>query len=211
MTEKTIITRSNLSNVQRFVAKFAEAAVGAEREHGLPAEAMLAQAALETGWGDHILKGKDKATGKTVSSNNLFNIKKGSSWQGPVVVKRVHEYDTNGKKYYTMDPFRRYESYQESFEDYCRLIRFLKCYTPAVRAAAKGDVEGYLKALTGVYATDPSYDKKCLKIVSKYFDVTVVTNPDPPAVPKKKTKTSCSTGIVSGLKRALKKVIGKKE
>ena len=210
MTEKTIITRSNLSNVQRFVAKFAEPSVGAEREHGLPAEAMLAQAALETGWGSHILKGKDKETGKTVSSNNLFNIKKGSSWQGPVVVKRVHEYDAQGKKYYTTDPFRRYARYQESFEDYCRLILSLSCYTPAVHAAGKGDIEGYLKALTGVYATDPKYHEKCLKIISKYFDVTVVNNPDPPAVPKTE-KTSCGSGIISGLKRALKRSLGKKE
>ena len=76
-TRKTISTHSHLKNVQSFVADFAEAAVAAEETYGLPAEGMLAQAALETGWGQRILRGKAPESDTTVSSNNLFNIKKG--------------------------------------------------------------------------------------------------------------------------------------
>lgn len=180
MTEKTITTTSNLPNVQKFVREMGPAACAAEGRWGLPAEAMLAQAALETGWGGHILRGKDSETGQTVSSNNLFNIKKGSGWQGPVVLKRVHEYDKDGKKYWTMDPFRRYEDYRESFEDYCRLIKTVGRYGPAVRAAT--DPAEYLRKVQECgYATDPGYASKCIKIMSKYLDVTVVNQPDPPA------------------------------
>lgn len=215
-TEKTIKTNSNLSNVQRFVKKFAGAAVGAEQSAGLPAEAMLAQVALETGWGGHILKGKDPETGKTVTSRNLFNIKQGSSWQGDIVTRRVHEYtkDTH-EKYYTVSAFRRYETFQESFEDYCRLIRSLSRYTDAVHAANEGNVEAYLRAVqSGGYATDPKYADKCIGIVKKYFVVTVVNEPDvipAEAAPETKSGSTVCGETIKQVGKGLRRLLGKKE
>ncbi len=215
MKTKTITTTSNLSNVQRFVKRFAKDAIEAEGSSGLPAEAMMAQAALETGWGGHILKGKNPETGKTVTSNNLFNIKQGSSWQGAIVTRRVHEYTKDTKeKYYVVSAFRRYETFQESFEDYARLIRSLSRYTDAVHAAAEGNVDAYLRAVQdGGYATDPKYANKCIGITNKYFVVTVVDQPDAvpaPAASEKTGSTSCS-GTIKQIGKGLRKLLGKKE
>jgi flagellar protein FlgJ len=177
-SRKTITTESTLKNVRAFVADFAEAAVAAEEVYGLPAEGMLAQAALETGWGQHILRGKDPTTGATVTSNNLFNIKKGRGWEGLIVNKRVHEYTKAGTKYYTTSPFRRYANYRESFEDYCLLITVAKRYKAAV--AASSDFVRYLRAIQKAgYATDPDYADKCIRIVTKYFRVGSVSIDSP--------------------------------
>lgn len=211
-TKKTITTNSNLSNVQKFVTKFADSAVAVEKSDQLPAEAMMAQVALETGWGGHILKGKNPETGKTVTSRNLFNIKQGSSWQGAIVTRRVHEYTGSGEKYYTLAAFRRYETFEESFADYARLIRSLSRYTDAVHAAAEGNVEAFLRAVqAGGYATDPKYADKCIGIIKKYFVVTLVNQPEaePVSAPKEE-KTGCSE-VISQIGKSLRRALGKKE
>ena len=132
-TRKVIITNSKLENVRAFVLKFSEAALASEESYGLPAEAMLAQAALETGWGQHITNGKSRELGNTVTSNNLFNITEGSSWDGDVVTRKgVREYTKDGTPYSTTVSFRRYATFKDSFDDYCALITGLSRYRKAV-------------------------------------------------------------------------------
>ena len=95
---------------RKFVETHVKIAVEVQEEHGIPALAMLAQSALETGWGRHV--SKDIYGGN--DSLNLFNIK-GEGSLGYVHVRTWEIID--GKKVEIVDHFRAYKSYKESFED----------------------------------------------------------------------------------------------
>jgi flagellar protein FlgJ len=114
--------------------------------------ALLAQAALETGWGKHM-----PAQG-TTASNNMFGIKAGSSWDGKRVNVPTLEYE-NGVAVRKKDAFRAYDSPSDSFKDYANMVASSPRYANAVGRG--DDIAGFAKALTsGGYATDPSYAQK---------------------------------------------------
>lgn len=126
---------------------------------GVAPEALVAQAALETGWGKHVI-----ADGKQQSSFNLFNIKAGSSWQGRTVNVPTVEYE-NGTAVRRFDSFRAYESVEASFDDYVNLISNSSRYQDALNKG--NDTFGFAKALQdGGYATDPKYAEKIRVIVA---------------------------------------------
>ncbi len=144
-------------DAREFVARLWPHARRAARALGVPPETLLAQAALETGWGQQVPRRSDGA-----SSHNLFGIKAGSGWRGPVAVVRTLEYGEEGLRT-ERARFRAYGSPAEAFDDYVRLVRA----SPRYRAAlAAGDAEGYLRALAaGGYATDPRYAEKALAVL----------------------------------------------
>ncbi|MFT5635499.1 MAG: flagellar protein FlgJ, partial [Cognaticolwellia sp.] len=82
----------------------------------LPFEVVIAQAALETGWGQKIIK-----TDSGESSNNLFNIKADSRWAGEKTHKETLEFE-NGAMVKKREPFRVYESIAQSVNDYLSLL-----------------------------------------------------------------------------------------
>lgn len=128
-------------------------AVAAARKLGVSARVLVAQAALETGWGKHVIRRGDGAT-----SYNLFGIKAGSGWDGVRVNVPTVEY-RDGVAVREAAGFRAYRSLGDSFRDYVRLIRNNPRYRDAVAAA--GDPSAYLRALqTAGYATDPHYADK---------------------------------------------------
>jgi flagellar protein FlgJ len=132
-----------------------------ETKLGIAWQALVAQAALETGWLAHPIK--DKRTG--LNSYNLFGIK----WTGlgEYVISDTIEY-INGKVVHTEAKFRAYKDYAESFEDYCRFIVENPRYKEAL--AVKNDPEAYIKALQKAgYATDPQYAAKIISIMRKYI------------------------------------------
>jgi hypothetical protein len=92
------------------------------------AKAVLAHAALETGWGQHLPRGHDGA-----SSNNLFGIKAGASWTGDSVSVPTLEYDGDVARR-AQSRFRAYASPEASFEDYATLT-FVGPRTPKDGAA----------------------------------------------------------------------------
>ncbi len=123
---------------------------------GVDPRVLLAQAALETGWGKKIIHHPDGR-----SSYNLFNIKAGRSWRGDRVQVDTLEY-RDGVAVKKRAQFRAYRDYRESFEDYLALLRSPR-YAEALRQA--GDPERYLRALQQAgYATDPHYADKILAI-----------------------------------------------
>ncbi|HEB78236.1 MAG TPA: flagellar assembly peptidoglycan hydrolase FlgJ [Methylothermaceae bacterium] len=123
---------------------------------GVDPKLLLAQAALETGWGRKIIHHADGR-----SSYNLFNIKAGRSWQGDRVQVNTLEY-LDGIAVRKQAQFRAYQNYRQSFEDYLSLLQSPR-YAEALRRAA--DPEGYLRALQRAgYATDPDYADKILAI-----------------------------------------------
>lgn len=142
-----------------FVDELRPLAEGAARELGVAPDVLLAQAALETGWGQHVI-----ADGRG-SSNNLFNIKAGGDWSGPVVSVRTVEY-RDGLAVRETAAFRAYASPVEAFDDYVNLLRDNPRYAPALAAA--GDPENYLRGLQDAgYATDPAYADKILAILDR--------------------------------------------
>ncbi len=141
-----------------FVARLWPHARAAARALGTRPEVLLAQAALETGWGQAMPRQADGT-----SSRNLFGIKAGEGWQGPVAVVRTLEHRGGTLRVETAR-FRAYGSHRESFEDYVRLLRGSPRYRTALARAA--DPEGFLTALAQAgYATDPAYARKVLAVL----------------------------------------------
>ncbi|HEY4369384.1 MAG TPA: flagellar assembly peptidoglycan hydrolase FlgJ [Steroidobacteraceae bacterium] len=132
----------------------------AASEIGVDPHALLAQAALETGWGKSV-----PGTAAGDSSNNLFGIKAGSQWSGATVKVPTLEFE-DGVAVRKVDSFRSYNSPADSFRDYAKLIRNSPRYENAVGAGP--DVATFASALQeGGYATDPEYARKIVAITNE--------------------------------------------
>lgn len=161
-----------------------------EDKYGILSSAMISQAALETGWGEHITK--DYHTEET--SNNLFNLKdtEHDMWHSGYVEAETAEWFTrpeievaraerkltretpivygDKRKVYILARFRKYPTPGESFQDYATLISMARRYKKAY--AARGDFREYFNAiLEAGYATDPEYINKIISIGEMYFNI----------------------------------------
>lgn len=142
-----------------FVAKHSEAASKTEKATGIPASFMLGQAGHETGWGRHQIKNKDGS-----NSFNLFGIKAGASWSGKVAEVTTTEY-VNGVAQKKVAKFRAYDSFEDSFKDYARLISDSPRYAKA--RAQTGSVTAFASGLQKAgYATDPEYAAKLSRAIN---------------------------------------------
>lgn len=150
-----------LSGVVRNFAREAwPHAVQASEKTGIPAQFILAHAALETGWGRAVLR---SGGGNKASSFNLFNIKTGSSWKGNSVALPVTEY-VNGRAQTENARFRAYGSMAESFHDYVRLLTGNPRYAGVL---GQTDARAFGRALQDAgYATDPKYGQKLASIIN---------------------------------------------
>lgn len=144
-------------HVQAFVGRLAGPAQAASRTTGVPAELILAQAALETGWGRHEI-----ATNDGRNSHNLFGIKAGNHWQGPTAEITTHEY-RDGRRTAMTDSFRVYDSFEAAFTDYARLIGDNPRYARVSAAPDAAQAAHELQA--GGYATDPAYADKLIAVM----------------------------------------------
>ena len=138
------------SGPSAFLAQHLQAARQAQASSGIPAHFMVAQAALETGWGKQEIRFEDGRP-----SHNLFGIRTGANWKGPVVEITTTEF-VNGTAQKMRGQFRAYASYEESFKDYARLISQSPRYANAMRNL--DDPQAFASALQqGGYATAPHY------------------------------------------------------
>ena len=136
-------------------------AQGAAAELGVAPEVLVAQAALETGWGRSVSRGADGA-----SSHNLFNIKADHRWDGDHVTISTLEY-RDGVAVRERADFRAYDSFEESFRDYVDFLRANPRYGDVLANA--NDPQAYIQGLQDAgYATDPSYAKKIGSILARY-------------------------------------------
>lgn len=139
-----------------FVAKIWHHAQNAARELGVDPRALVAQAALETGWGR-----KGIARGNGGDSNNLFGIK-ATGWSGDSVTTGTHEY-VNGVRTSETATFRAYDSAEQSFADYVRMLKTSPRYQQALQAGT--NIRGFAQGLQRAgYATDPAYAAKIAAI-----------------------------------------------
>lgn len=147
------------SNQAGFVQRLSEVASKVEASSGIPAAFMIGQAGHETGWGKFEIKMKGGAP-----SYNLFGIKAGAGWTGKVAEITTTEY-VNGEARKTVAKFRAYDSYEESFQDYARLINENPRYAQARQQT--GSVQGFASSLQKAgYATDPQYATKLAQAIN---------------------------------------------
>jgi peptidoglycan hydrolase FlgJ len=147
---------------QAFVAMVAPYAQAAADVLGVDAKVLIAQSALETGWGRYVI---EDAAGN--NAFNLFNIKADKQWQGGSVRIPTVEYK-NGLAQRQNAVFRSYSNVGESFADYVNLLQSAQRYQPALDSVA--DSENFIRQLQHAgYATDPNYADKVLTILASDF------------------------------------------
>ncbi|MGH8206283.1 MAG: glucosaminidase domain-containing protein, partial [Steroidobacteraceae bacterium] len=138
-----------------FIRKLEPYAQRAAAQLGISSTSLIAQAALETGWGQHV------PAGSGGSSHNLFGIKAGANWSGGSVNARTTEYlsGSGGAAMSVPQSFRAYSSLQQGVNDYVTLLQRSPGYQQAL---GTGDnVGAFASALQrGGYATDPDYVQK---------------------------------------------------
>ena len=166
-------TRIPQAGALGFVQQHTAAAREAEASTGIPANFMVSQAALETGWGRKEIRHADGTP-----SFNLFGIKASGNWKGATAEVTTTEY-INGKAQKVTAKFRAYGSYAESFADYAQLMKQSPRYQAAVSGAAGAATGAVVSAQTDQraaafamglqkagYATDPAYADKLTRVIN---------------------------------------------
>ncbi|MCX7082480.1 MAG: flagellar assembly peptidoglycan hydrolase FlgJ [Methylococcales bacterium] len=145
------------SSTDDFIRQLLPHATQAAKELGIDPKVILAQAALETGWGRSLIKNSNGST-----SFNLFNIKADKLWTGKQAQVSALEFDQGIAKKVNSG-FRAYSSFKESFADYVDFIKTNPRYGDALKQVNNG--ERYLQELQQAgYATDPNYANKIMTI-----------------------------------------------
>lgn len=136
----------------------------AAQKLGVDPNAILAQAALETGWGKSVA-----GTNNGDSSFNLFGIKAGSQWSGKTANVPTLEFEA-GVPVKKVERFRSYDSAAHSFDDYAKLIANSPRYEKA--RGTGSDIASFAGALQqGGYATDPQYANKVVAVANELAEV----------------------------------------
>ncbi|CRM16613.1 flagellar protein FlgJ [Pseudomonas marginalis] len=145
------------SSQDEFVATMLPMAKAAAARIGVDPKYLVAQAALETGWGKSVMRAEDGS-----SSHNLFGIKAGQSWQGGQARAITSEF-RDGAMVKETAQFRSYDSYQDSFHDLVTLLQSNDRYKDVVKSA--DNPEQFVRELQKAgYATDPAYASKISQI-----------------------------------------------
>jgi flagellar protein FlgJ len=143
---------------ESFVKQLWPHAQRAADELGTAPELLIAQAALETGWGQHMIRGQDGR-----NSFNLFGIKADAHWQGARALTETVEF-RDGLMRRERAPFRAYNSLAESFSDYVSFLKANPRYQQALEQA--DNAPAFARALSEAgYATDPDYHGKIEQIM----------------------------------------------
>lgn len=146
------------ANPQEFVEALLPSAKQAAAKLGIQPQALIAQAAVETGWGKHMIH-----DAKGENSHNLFGIKAGGDWGGDKTVIDTLEYKGEVPQRQKA-AFRSYGSFEQSLNDYVDFVKSSPRYADAVNNAA--DPKEYFTSLQKAgYATDPQYANKVMSVL----------------------------------------------
>lgn len=147
-------------HVDEFVSRMGPSAQAASTASGMPAPLILAQAALESGWGKREIRGEDGS-----QSFNLFGIKADRSWKGRTVEITTTEY-IDGEPQKVRAKFRAYGSYDEAFTDYAQFVTRNPRYADVLATDDPAQAAHGLQRAG--YATDPQYGHKLVRIMQKF-------------------------------------------
>lgn len=152
--------KAAFANADEFVATMLPLAKDAAARIGVDPTVLVAQAALETGWGKSIMRQSDGS-----SSHNLFGIKAQTGWQGPEARAITSEF-RDGKMVKETADFRSYDSYASSFHDLVSFLQNNNRYQATLKSA--DNPEQFVKELQKAgYATDPDYASKISQIAKQ--------------------------------------------
>ena len=171
----TMQAQNQLSVYLNYIDAWKETAVANQKDYGIPASIIMAQALLESAAGQSEL---------AVNARNHFGIKCTSDWFGG-----VYYYDDDSKG----ECFRQYRDAAESFKDHSLFLkrpRYTTCFEIAVE-----DYEGWARRLKECgYATDPLYASKLIKLIEDYRLDTLATGAT--AAPKQQQKRPLKATVV---------------
>jgi len=148
------------SDSNDFIAQLAQPAQVASQQSGIPHHLILAQAALESGWGQRQILTRD---GKP--SYNVFGIKASGDWKGETTDIMTTEYEGGAAKKVRAS-FRVYGSYMEALSDYVKLLSNNPRY--AAVANAPSAEQGARALQAAGYATDPKYAQKLVGMIQQF-------------------------------------------
>lgn len=165
--------KSMFASADDFISTMLPMAERAAKRIGVDPRYLVAQAALETGWGKKMIAQRDGS-----SSHNLFGIKTGSSWKGDSARATTTEFE-KGKEVKEVASFRAYNSFEQSFQDYVSFLQNNDRYQDALDSAARPDQ--FMKELQRAgYATDPQYARKVNQIAKQMQVYQTVAMADTP-------------------------------
>ncbi|MCK7551843.1 flagellar assembly peptidoglycan hydrolase FlgJ [Marinobacter goseongensis] len=147
------------SSPEEFVQTLLPMAQRVARDSGISPRLMVAQAALETGWGKHMIEG-----GSGEPSHNLFGIKADHRWQGEAVDITTTEF-REGVPMSERAAFRAYPDYESSFRDYVAFLESNPRYRDVLASADRPELFAQ-KLQDAGYATDPEYGAKIRRIMN---------------------------------------------
>ena len=138
---------------QQFLTAIGPHAQAAAQSLGVAPYLVSAHAALESGWGKHVIRNADGS-----DSHNVFGIKAGSDWNGATTDVATTEY-VNGVATASHARFRTYPDYGAAFADYAHILRDNPRYSGVLNQGT--NAQGFARGLAeGGYATDPHYAEK---------------------------------------------------
>lgn len=142
---------------QEFVEQLYPKAIEAAEKLNIDPKALLAQAAVETGWGKFVIHQQDGN-----SSHNLFGIKADNRWEGNKAVVDTLEYVNNVPEKQRAS-FRSYSDFTDSLNDYINFVQSSPRYERALENA-QSPKEYFTELQQAGYATDPSYAEKVMSV-----------------------------------------------
>lgn len=149
--------RAGFESPKDFVESLYPYAQQAAEKLNIDPKALLAQAAVETGWGKYIIHQQDG-----VSSHNLFGIKADTRWQGEKAVVDTLEY-VNEVPEKQQAAFRSYQSFGSSLDDYVNFVQSNPRYQQAIRSTDSA-TQYFNELQQAGYATDPAYAEKVMSV-----------------------------------------------
>ncbi|MGR6862156.1 flagellar assembly peptidoglycan hydrolase FlgJ [Aliivibrio salmonicida] len=164
LAAKPVQQPQKFDSPQQFVDTMKPYAEKAAKALGIDSNVLIAQAALETGWGKKVINNS------VDSSHNLFNIKADRSWQGDKIAKNTLEYHDNVAVTENA-AFRSYDNYEESFSDFVRFLNQNPRYERALQQTESS--ESFIKGIHSAgYATDPKYADKVMSVMKTVESLT---------------------------------------
>jgi flagellar rod assembly protein/muramidase FlgJ len=139
-----------------FILRLTNVAVESQRNSGVPASITIAQAALESAWGE---------SGLAKAGTNLFGIKADSRWRGETLTLKTREF-IKGQWLVVPAKWRKYSSWQASIDDHAAFLKANPRYQPCFLCQS---TDAFARALLKAgYATDPSYADKLIGLIAQH-------------------------------------------